>query len=65
MSDWTDEETDDPLYADRCNFFKVELLEAAAEELQQDQAEAVRLVTTKSSALLVGPELTSCSRSRL
>ncbi len=24
MSDWTDEETDDPHYADRRNFYKVE-----------------------------------------
>jgi hypothetical protein len=24
MSDWSDEETDDPLYADRRNFYKVE-----------------------------------------
>jgi hypothetical protein len=24
MSDWSDEETDDPVYADRRNFYKVE-----------------------------------------
>ena len=24
MSDWSDKETDDPHYADRCNFYKVE-----------------------------------------
>ena len=24
MNDWSDEETDDPLYADRRNFYKVE-----------------------------------------
>ncbi len=24
MTDWTDEETDDPLYADRRNFYKVD-----------------------------------------
>ena len=25
MSDWSDEETDDPLHADRRNFYKVEV----------------------------------------
>jgi hypothetical protein len=24
IEDWSHEETDDPLYADRCNFYKVE-----------------------------------------
>jgi hypothetical protein len=24
VNDWSDEETDDPLYADDCNFYKVE-----------------------------------------
>ena len=29
MSDWSDEETDDPHYADRRNFYKVEKWDAA------------------------------------
>ena len=34
MSDWSDEETDDPVYADRRNFFKIELWTPDGQPLQ-------------------------------
>ena len=34
MSDWSDEETDDPVYADRRNFYKVEKWSRVGHEAQ-------------------------------